>query len=147
MPWKPLNYMETDKYLKLPLFVYHWLVIPGRFFNLPTMSLFQWVNVSWLIWQYFFTIIKTISSLSDHKCFHKSGFTLEMIELENMFSLADLRAAETFGNLSYRQILDNISPVTRKSKVHTHTEQEQLYLMLSSNSCQVEMALCNHGDI
>lgn len=30
--------------------------------------------------------------------------------------------------------------------VNTHTEREQLYLMLSSNSCQVEMALCNHGD-
>lgn len=35
-------------------------------------------------------------------------------------------------------------PQSLWSKVHIHAEQEQLYLMLSSNSCQVEMALCNH---
>lgn len=52
-------------------------------------------------------------------------------------------SCRAFGSLSYRQILDNISPVIL---VNTHTERERLYLMLSSNSCQVEMALCNHGD-
>lgn len=58
---------------------------------------------------------------------------------------ADLTAEKTLGTRTDKFQTTYVQSFW--SKVHTHTEHEELYLMLRSNSCQVEMALGNHGDI